>query len=127
MNLKEILKSYLEDAEYDGFYNLERNCCCDINDLLWCGASSVRDCQPGIYAPKEFWTELERKQESDYIIIPPEYDKRDRLIKEILFEINRLAWLPKSSVECEDFATFLQVKLSKMYNRYKWEWHKFYK
>lgn len=52
MNCKQIVLQYLKDNNYDGLFNLDGECACDLNDLMPCGDCSV-DCMAGYKTPCE--------------------------------------------------------------------------
>lgn len=49
MNVKEIIKEYLEKNNYDGLFS--DDCCCDIEDLMCCFVECIELCEPGIKMP----------------------------------------------------------------------------
>lgn len=48
MNITEIIKQYLIDNKYDGLYNPNLNCGCEIinDDLFPCSPDLSHDCRP---------------------------------------------------------------------------------
>jgi hypothetical protein len=50
MTIKEIVKKYLEDNSYDGLYNDDWDCACDVKDLMPCYDRSYQ-CSAGYRAP----------------------------------------------------------------------------
>lgn len=47
MNVKEIVRKYLEDNGFSGLYNSDDfDCCCGIDDLMDCDEPRP-DCHPG--------------------------------------------------------------------------------
>jgi hypothetical protein len=46
MNCAEIIKEYLEKNGYDGLFNVDGECGCEINNLNPCG-ECLADCEPG--------------------------------------------------------------------------------
>ena len=60
MDVQEIIKEYLKDNKYDGLYNEEGQCACELPGLQPCG-ENFSDCIPGI---KKTWDELTEDQQS---------------------------------------------------------------
>ena len=48
MNLKEIVKEYLEKNEYDGLFNGDVECACSLDDLMPCDEPHQANCRAGI-------------------------------------------------------------------------------
>jgi hypothetical protein len=46
-NVKDIIKKYLMDGNYDGLYNVDVACACHIDNLFPYCYEGVEDCQPG--------------------------------------------------------------------------------
>jgi hypothetical protein len=46
MNVKEIVQIWLRDNGYDGLYNTDAPCGCELDDLFCCDCCSP-DCKPG--------------------------------------------------------------------------------
>jgi len=56
MDVKGIIKKYLEGNGYDGLCNLKigwEGCACFIDDLFPCGIDCCLDCQPGYISETE--------------------------------------------------------------------------
>lgn len=51
MNIKEIVKQYLEVNNYDGLWNAD--CGCSLSDLMVCDEPDLDYCQPGYNRPEE--------------------------------------------------------------------------
>lgn len=51
LNIKEILKGYLQISGYDGLYNDDRRCECKVKNLMPCSirGKDFSDCRPGVY------------------------------------------------------------------------------
>jgi hypothetical protein len=47
--VEEIIKEYLKANGFDGLFNEEGECACEINDLATCGCIFM-DCEPGYRA-----------------------------------------------------------------------------
>jgi hypothetical protein len=47
VDVKEIVKKYLEDNGYGGLCNCEGDCGCTLDDLMPCYAEGVEHCQAG--------------------------------------------------------------------------------
>ena len=50
MNCLEIIKRHLKTYGYDGLYNPDGKCACEINDLNPC-CSDISECSPGYKIP----------------------------------------------------------------------------
>lgn len=50
MNVKEIVAAYLRDKGYDGLYNSDGECACEIGHLCPC-EGIVTECHPGYRGP----------------------------------------------------------------------------
>ncbi len=48
MNVKEIVKKFLEDNGFDGLWSNDNECGCEISDLMPCGQVEENDCSPGV-------------------------------------------------------------------------------
>jgi len=46
MTVSEIIEKYLKENGYDGLYNLNGECACEIGDLIPC-VDYCGDCKPG--------------------------------------------------------------------------------
>lgn len=50
MNIREVIKKYLEEKEFDGLYGCE--CGCAVDDLMPCGElNNLSECEPGYKSP----------------------------------------------------------------------------
>lgn len=49
-NVRKILTKYLEDMGWDGLFNADGGCACDIAELIPCG-QDCSECQPGYKHP----------------------------------------------------------------------------
>ena len=49
--VKEMVKKYLEDNGYCGLYDDEKECGCDLNNLMPCHEPVLNDCKAGYKAP----------------------------------------------------------------------------
>ena len=45
MNVREIVKQYLVECDYDGLFNEE--CGCELTDLMPCDDMAIPECEPG--------------------------------------------------------------------------------
>jgi len=51
MNIRDILRQWLQSNGYEGLYE-PGECCCEINDLCPCSAPDIPiGCQPGVKMP----------------------------------------------------------------------------
>lgn len=50
MNVKEIIKKYLQENFFDGLY-CPGECACELDDLFPCGEGDLVHCQPGYRGP----------------------------------------------------------------------------
>jgi len=68
MNLKQIIKEYIEKNGFDGLLNQDEECGCLIDDLFPCTNNfNIEDCEPGYKHPG-------RSEEYDFLICPNKYD-----------------------------------------------------
>ena len=63
MDILDIVKDYLKENQYDGLYNSDGECACELSDFRPCGESFC-ECKPGI---KKTYDELleNQKEHSD--------------------------------------------------------------
>ena len=47
MNVREIIEEYLKAHGFDGLYNNNGQCACEIGDLSPCYENSEMECEPG--------------------------------------------------------------------------------
>ena len=45
--VKDIVKEYLENNNYDGLYSDNGGCACHLSDLIPCGNEKIEQCRPG--------------------------------------------------------------------------------
>ena len=50
MNVKDIIRGFLQTCGYDGLFNADRFCACELPDLFPCIDEGV-DCEPGFKVP----------------------------------------------------------------------------
>lgn len=50
MSIKKIVAEYLKANGYDGLYNKNVECGCNLEQLMACGAPNEEDCVPGYKA-----------------------------------------------------------------------------
>jgi len=72
VELRAILKEYLEKNEYEGLVNVDLECGCSLEDLMPCDAPCV-NCEAG---HKE---RQEENAEFDWVIVPGKKDKRKKI------------------------------------------------
>jgi len=58
MTVREMIKQWLKNNNYDGLYNPHRDCWCLIDDLFWCGDNPTDCCS---YRKEYFKEKVERK------------------------------------------------------------------
>jgi hypothetical protein len=47
MNIRKIISEWLVANGFDGLFNADYECACQLDDLFPCGCDGVQDCQPG--------------------------------------------------------------------------------
>jgi hypothetical protein len=50
MNLKELVEESLQKAGYEGLFNADIECACQLGDLMPCGEPNTDECCPGYKA-----------------------------------------------------------------------------
>ena len=68
MNCKDIIAKWLADNEYDGLYNADSECGCNLKDFMPCdGDDGIIDCQPGYLQPwmGDYWVGPHKEEQSD--------------------------------------------------------------
>ena len=50
-SIKEIIEDFLRENGYDGLYNIENECGCEVGDLFPCGNPHEIDCRAGYKQP----------------------------------------------------------------------------
>lgn len=50
-NLKELVAEKLKADGFDGFYNEDGECACEVSDLFPCGEPSMTGCRAGYKGP----------------------------------------------------------------------------
>lgn len=62
MNIREIVRRFLIEKEYDGLYNAESECCgCNKDDLMPCDEPEIYDCEAGYkHSNNTFYSEKEK-------------------------------------------------------------------
>ncbi len=66
MRVKEIVKAYLEQHEFDGLYRINcYDCACKRDDLMPCGYEGIDLCEPGYFRPPG-----SNDEEADFYIGP---------------------------------------------------------
>jgi hypothetical protein len=68
MNTKEIIRKYLQDNGFDGLWNQDDECGCEITDLCPCG-NSFEFCEPGYKRPGEIGEDF------DFTVGPDKMEK----------------------------------------------------
>ena len=47
MTVREIVEKYLKENKFDGLFNGEGQCACELSDLIPCGNDDIMTCQCG--------------------------------------------------------------------------------
>lgn len=70
MTVKDIVKKYLEENDFDGLYSPNGFCACRLEDLMPCFREGCVDCEPGYVVYAENFTPEEREycEECEFII-----------------------------------------------------------
>jgi len=50
-DIKEIVRNWLRENNYDGLLNIVDDCCCDQEDLMDCYNGRIPHCMPGVKRP----------------------------------------------------------------------------
>jgi hypothetical protein len=74
--VKEVVRSFLEDNGYDGLFNSEFDCGCDLEELMPC-EDYFSDCECGYKHPNPEITE------SDFLIMRNKREWRGRTMKKL--------------------------------------------
>ena len=59
-DVNDIVKEYLKENEFDGLYNPDGECACEINDLQPC-CENFSECRPGYIKTCDQLTDEEKK------------------------------------------------------------------
>ena len=62
-DVKDVIKDFIKESDYDGLYNIDGECACELSDLQPCG-ENFSDCILGIKKKYDELTE-EQKTHSD--------------------------------------------------------------
>lgn len=77
MNIRNIVKNWLIDNDYDGLSNLDLECGCTLDDLMPCEICDQFNCQAG-YIRKARWNESYWSA-VEYIVTPDKPSDKERI------------------------------------------------
>jgi len=50
MTVRDIIEKYLKENKYDGLFNSDNECSCNLSDLIPCGCNDdFMECEPGCF------------------------------------------------------------------------------